>query len=77
MCVSNNSSQAAATVNIHGGVFEGAGTVIGTIKTGTTTIDEKVAKTVIRNIDGGDESIHKMGVSGSDTSTTIIDGCTI
>ena len=77
VCVSNNSGVAAGTVNIHGGVFEGAGTVISTIKTGTTTIDEKVAKTVIRNIDGGDESVHKTGVSGSDTSTTIIDGCTI
>ena len=77
VCVSNNSSVAAGTVNIHGGVFEGAGTVICTYNAGTTTIDEKVAKTVIRNIDGGDESIHKTGVSGIDTSTTIIDGCTI
>ena len=77
VCVSNNSSVAAGTVNIHGGVFEGAGTVISTIKTGTTTIDEKAAKTVIRNIDGEDESVHKTGVSGSDTSKTIIDGCTI
>ena len=76
-CVNTKSSRAAATVNIHGGVFEGAGTVICTYNAGTTTIDEKVAKTVIRNIDGGDESIHKTGVSGIDTSTTIIDGCTI
>ena len=76
-CVTNNSGVAAATVNIHGGVFEGAGTVIGTSNTGTTTIDEKVAKTVIRNIDGEDESIHKTGVNSSGTATTIIDGCTI
>ena len=76
-CVFNNGSQATATVNIHGGVFEGAGTVISTSRTGTTTIDEKVAKTVIRNIDGEDENVHKTGVSGSATSTTIIDGCTI
>ena len=74
-CVVNDSSLAAATVNIHGGVFEGAGTVIRTYKTGTTTIDEKAAKTVIRNIDGEDGS--KTGVRGSETSTTIIDGCTI
>ena len=77
VCVVNLGSSAATTVNIHGGVFEGAGTVIGTIKTGTTTIDGKVAKTVIRNIDGEDESVYKTGVSGSETSTTIIDGCTI
>ena len=49
--------------------------MIRTYKTGTTTIDEKAAKTVIRNIDGEDGS--KTGVRGSETSTTIIDGCTI
>ena len=73
-CV-NNDSRVAGTVNIHGGVFEGAGTVISTSGTGTTTIDEKADKTVIRNIDGEDGS--KTGVRGSGTSTTIIDGCTI
>ena len=77
VCVINYGSSAAATVNIHGGVFEGKGTVIGTMYTGTTTIDEIVAKTVIRNIDGGDKNVYKAGVSGSETSTTIIDGCTI
>lgn len=76
-CVSNNSADAAATVNIHGGVFEGAGTVISTSGTGTTTIDEKVAKTVIRNIDGEDGGYGKAGVRGDGESKTIISSCMI
>lgn len=76
-CVSNNSANAAATVNIHGGVFEGAGTVISTSGTGTTTIDEKVAKTVIRNIDGDDGGYGKAGVRGDGESKTIISSCMI
>lgn len=76
-CVSNNSADAAATVNIHGGVFEGAGTVISTSGTGTTTIDEKVAKTVIRNIDGDDGGYGKAGVRGDGESKTIISSCMI
>lgn len=76
-CVSNNSADVAATVNIHGGVFEGAGTVISTSGTGTTTIDEKVAKTVIRNIDGGDGGYGKAGVRGDGESKTIISSCMI
>ena len=76
-CVSNNSADVAATVNIHGGVFEGAGTVISTSGTGTTTIDEKVAKTVIRNIDGEDGGYGKAGVRGDGESKTIISSCMI
>lgn len=76
-CVSNNSADVAATVNIHGGVFEGAGTVISTFGTGTTTIDEKVAKTVIRNIDGEDGGYGKAGVRGDGESKTIISSCMI
>lgn len=76
-CVSNNSADVAATVNIHGGVFEGAGTVISTSGTGTTTIDEEVAKTVIRNIDGEDGGYGKAGVRGDGKSKTIISSCMI
>lgn len=76
-CVSNNSADVAATVNIHGGVFEGAGTVISTSGTGTTTIDEKVAKTVICNIDGEDGGYGKAGVRGDGESKTIISSCMI
>lgn len=76
-CVSNNSADVAATVNIHGGVFEGAGTVISTSGTGTTTIDEKVDKTVIRNIDGEDGGYGKAGVRGDGESKTIISSCMI
>ena len=66
-----------ATMNIHGGTFEGAGTVIATTGNGTTTIDETSNKTVVRCIDGGDGSVHKSGVRGTGTSTTVINGCTI
>ena len=67
---------ANATMNIHGGTFEGSGTVIATTGTGTTTIDETASETVIR-CNNKEVTYHKAGVRVEGTSTTVINGCTI
>ena len=64
-------------LNIHGGTFEGAGTVIGADEGSETSIDEEKNQTVIRCIDGGDESSPKVGIRGDRTSKVTIISCTI
>ena len=65
-----------ATMNIHGGTFEGSGTVIATAGTGTTTIDETASETVIRCNDK-EVTYPKVGVRAEGASTTVINSCTI